>query len=337
MALRKVILIMAVALFFLSACQKAQTSSDSFVVVDIFPADGATSATSRVPIFVRFSQTANSSTVTTNSLDTVCSGSIQLSADGWTECVPLTNPVSTNGRTFQVLPLSDLELKKIYRIKVTANVENPLNAALQTEYVSSGFTRDTRLLVSIALAPENATKSLGSKMNFQAIGTFADSSTDDLSEQMHWTSSDESVATVDLGVMTLNNLGTTKIAARDAYLDIVSNEATLTVTLPTLASIVIEPESPTISVGGSQQFDAKIKLGDMVLPTPISTDYITWFSNDSTIARISNLPSTKGIAEGVSPGTVVITASLTGDATDDMDATTDLTNYKDATTDLTVR
>src|SRR5262249_2519866 len=73
-------------------------------------------------------------------------------------------------------------------------------------------------LPSIALAPANPTVALGQKQQFTATGTLTDNSTEDLTNQVTWTSSDTSVATISnasgsQGLATALATGTTAITA----------------------------------------------------------------------------------------------------------------------------
>src|SRR5581483_9499068 len=51
-------------------------------------------------------------------------------------------------------------------------------------------------LVSLAITPANSIASNGSKQQFTATGTFSDSTTQDITLNVHWSSSSASVATI---------------------------------------------------------------------------------------------------------------------------------------------
>jgi uncharacterized protein YjdB len=73
-------------------------------------------------------------------------------------------------------------------------------------------------LVSVAITPANPTVSNGSTQQFTATGTFSDSTTQDITLNVHWSSSHASVATIanapsTAGLATTAGVGTTTIGA----------------------------------------------------------------------------------------------------------------------------
>ncbi len=77
----------------------------------------------------------------------------------------------------------------------------------------------------------------------------------------------------------------------------------VTVIPPTLVSIAVTPASATILVGGTQQYIATGTYSDN--STQNITNSVTWSSNNTAIATISN----SGLASGSGAGTVGITAT----------------------------
>ena len=75
---------------------------------------------------------------------------------------------------------------------------------------------------------------------------------------------------------------------------------------PTLVSISVTPASPTIAVGGTQQFTATGTYSDG--SNQNLTSAATWASGTTTVATINN----SGLATGVTAGTSNITASVGG-------------------------
>lgn len=94
-------------------------------------------------ISVTFDREMDIGTITTNT-DTSCSGSIQVSKDGFTTCVPMSgSPTPSVGDTvFTITPNNDLETMTVYTIKVTTAVKESGGNVLATEYISS-FTTGT--------------------------------------------------------------------------------------------------------------------------------------------------------------------------------------------------
>jgi uncharacterized protein YjdB len=69
-------------------------------------------------------------------------------------------------------------------------------------------------LTSIALTPANPSIALGESQQFKAVGTFSDGTTETLSNQVAWTSSDVTVAMINAtGAATSSGTGTTTISA----------------------------------------------------------------------------------------------------------------------------
>ena len=81
----------------------------------------------------------------------------------------------------------------------------------------------------------------------------------------------------------------------------------LTVTPATLVSIGVTPANPSIANGLASQFMATGVYTDN--STQDLTAAVAWTSSDPAVATISNASASHGVATGVSPGTVTITAA----------------------------
>jgi trimeric autotransporter adhesin len=95
-----------------------------------------------------------------------------------------------------------------------------------------------RTLVSLALSPLNPSIAKGAVQQFSATGTYSDSSTQDVTTAVTWTSSAASVATIS-NATGANGLATPVAAGQTqitAALGGVSGSTTLTVTSATLVS-----------------------------------------------------------------------------------------------------
>lgn len=75
-----------------------------------------------------------------------------------------------------------------------------------------------------------------------------------------------------------------------------------------LVSIEVTPVNPLVEKGFDIQFTATGIYSDNT--TKDLTDQVVWLSSNGTVATISNEPSTKGLATGVSGGTSEIQAAL---------------------------
>jgi trimeric autotransporter adhesin len=174
---------------------------------------------------------------------------------------------------------------------------------------STNLTVTAATLVSLGVTPANPSLAKGLKSQFTAIGTYTDSSAQNLTAQVQWSSSDPTVATVSnaLGYDGLGvglNPGSVTISAT---LGGISASTVLTVTPATLVSIGVTPANPSIASGLTSQFMATGVYTDN--STQDLTATVAWTSSDPTVASISNASASHGLATGVGPGAVTITAA----------------------------
>jgi hypothetical protein len=170
-------------------------------------------------------------------------------------------------------------------------------------------------LVSIEVAPSAPSVASGTTLQFTATGLYTDNSTQDLTTQVNWTSSDAAVATISSGagsngLATAANTGSTTVSANSGT---VSGEATLTVTDATLVAIEVTPSSPSIASGLTQQFTATGLYSDN--STQDITSRVTWASADGAVATVSNAVGSHGLATAAGVGSTTVSASsgnLTG-------------------------
>ncbi len=175
---------------------------------------------------------------------------------------------------------------------------------------SATFTYTGANLTSIAIAPTNPSIAKGTTQQFTAMGTYSDSTTADITSAVTWQSVTGSVATIDNtagnnGVATGVGTGSTTIKA--SLSAVTSNNATLTVTGAVLTSIAVTPANLQIAKGTTQQFAATGTFSDGSHQD--LTASVTWASGATGVATVSDTAGTKGLATGVSPGTVTITAT----------------------------
>jgi uncharacterized protein YjdB len=190
-------------------------------------------------------------------------------------------------------------------------------------HAGSGLSDNTVLtvtaavLTSIAVTPASPTIALGTTRQFTATGTYSDSSTQDLTTAVTWSSSATGAATISnaggsKGLATSVAAGTTTITAVHAGSGL-SDNTVLTVTPATLTSIAVTPSSPSISIGATQQFTATGTYSDS--STQDLTTAVTWSSSATGVATISNAGGSQGLATGVAGGTATITALHAGSGT----------------------
>lgn len=180
--------------------------------------------------------------------------------------------------------------------------------------VTGSATLTSSPVQAIAVAPITVNVLQGFTQQFTATGTLMDSNTQSLTTWATWNSSSTSVSTISNatgsnGLATALAVGTTNIAA--VFDNVTSSPvAVLTVTQPVLQSIAITPITQSISLGLTQQYRAIASYSDGSMPD--ITSLVTWNASQPSVATISNISSSKGLAISVGQGTTAITASLSG-------------------------
>ncbi len=172
---------------------------------------------------------------------------------------------------------------------------------------SATLTVTNAITTALQVIPPTASLPKGAKLQFQAIATFSDNSSQDVTNQVNWNSSDISVATIDLnGEATAFSEGGSDISAN--FLGVTSNTVLLVVTNATVSSIqvVLNGGSGNLAKGSSVQFNAQAVLSDG--STLDVSSQAAWFSSDQTKVTIN----AQGLATGIAVGTSTISASLNG-------------------------
>jgi len=162
-------------------------------------------------------------------------------------------------------------------------------------------------LASVAVGPQPVSVVRGAALQLQAMGTYSDGSSADVTTQATWTSSVVSVATVSsAGILTGRAVGTATVAAKVSGL---SGQATATVTLPALASIAIQPATADVLPGEVRQLGATATWADGLTETV--TTQVTWTSSDITAVTINSTGLATALV-GAPLGNVTITAAWNG-------------------------
>ena len=187
-----------------------------------------------------------------------------------------------------------------------------ISAAFSGKTGSSTLTVTAATLQSISVTPATPSRPVGITVAFTATGIFTDGTTQDLTTQVMWSSSNTAVATISnatgsKGVATPVAPGTTTIGAT---LGTLSGSTVLTVTSVTLNSITVTPANPSIAKGTTQQFTATGNYSDG--SSFDLTQTVTWASSMTSVATISNAAGTKGRATAADVGTTTISAAFGG-------------------------
>ncbi|MFM2086200.1 MAG: hypothetical protein RLZZ237_1069, partial [Pseudomonadota bacterium] len=157
-------------------------------------------------------------------------------------------------------------------------------------------------LASLAVTPAAATVAIGAGQQFSAIATYSDGSSQDVSAKAAWTSATPASASVNPGT----GLGTGIAAggsAVSATFGGMAATAQLTVTPAVLKTIAIAPLTPSVAIGGTQQFTVTGTFSDG------STHDVTAVSAFASATPATASIAAGGLALGKVAGTAQITAT----------------------------
>ena len=196
----------------------------------------------------------------------------------------------------------------------TVNIQAKQTNAKSVEVISdsSAFEIQSPVLKAMAMTPSSATVPKGLTKSFQVSGTNTDDSSvaSVTSPEITWSSSNESLATVDQqGVVTSVAMGSVTITATKSgtlYKDgsnlVVNASQVLTITAAELNGLTITGGDTSLANGQELQFSVTGKNSDDTDFTPLTSSDVTWFSSDTNVAVIS----ASGYLETRSEGTVDI-------------------------------
>jgi len=176
--------------------------------------------------------------------------------------------------------------------------------------ISNTFTLtvSNATVTALAITPANPSVPKGLTQQFAVTGTFSDASTQDVTLNATWASTDTTVATVSdaagsKGLAQSLAIGSTQISATFGG---ISNTASLTVTAPVLQSIAVSTTTPSLLSLTSGTFQASGVYSD---GTSVDvTSQVAWSSGNTSIATIT----TTGTATALSEGTTSISATYGG-------------------------
>ena len=117
------------------------TDTTAPTISSVSPTINSTNNSPDTTIAVTFSEVMSTGTISTNTADTSCSGSFQLSANSFTSCIKMTTaPTASNsGKTFTATPSDNLSGLTSYKLKITTSVSNTSSNSLASAYISDGF------------------------------------------------------------------------------------------------------------------------------------------------------------------------------------------------------
>ncbi len=174
----------------------------------------------------------------------------------------------------------------------------------------AAVTVSAAALMSILVTPAMASTPVGTTVAMTATGRYTDGTTRDITTQVAWNSTPETVATVSnimgtLGVVTAVSVGTARVTAT---LNGIVGTATISVVAATLQSITVTPANATTTalLRSSYKATGSYSNGTMV---DITTQ-VTWATGNPAIAAISNVAGAQGQLVARTNGTTTVTATL---------------------------
>jgi len=168
------------------------------------------------------------------------------------------------------------------------------------------------ILTALTVDPAVSAIAKGTTVQLSATGDFSDGSTEDLTNQVSWSSGDDAIAHVSnalttKGLVTSIGVGNTSIVAT---LDGIHGPGTVTVTPATLLSITVAPANPSIAKGTTVQLSATGNFTDGSMED--LTSQVSWTSADDTIAQVSDVLTSEGLVTGIGVGETSVIATLDG-------------------------
>ena len=197
-----------------------------------------------------------------------------------------------------------------------------ITAAIGNTLGSTNLTVTGVALTSIAVTPSGSSAPAGTSVQFTAIGTYSDGSTQDLTQGVTWSSTQTAIADISnsagsRGVAFAKAVGSARIAATDPVSG-VSADTGFTVTAAVLRSIAVAPmpqtgtSATTLPAGYSRQYVASGIYSDGSVAD--LTTQVSWTTFAAATATVGDTATNKGLVQGVAAGTTTISATMPGSA-----------------------
>lgn len=212
--------------------------------------------------------------------------------DASTQTLTLTANWQSNDARIATVSQGSVSAKSLGSTQVTASVDD-IAASLP-------ITVTAAELMSLSLSPAKLSINNGLSETFLVTGTYTDQSTQELTNEVLWSSDDSSIAQVEAGVVTGKSVGNTKINATQAN---ISTRGDVTITKALLTNLVATPNVITLPKGGRESIEVIGEYSDQ--SSDILTNQVQYNSQDPNIAMFSN-----GNINALELGSTVITASL---------------------------
>ena len=118
------------------------TDTTAPTISSLSPTDNSTYNSPATTVSATFSKKMATGSVTTNTSDTTCSGSFQLSSDNFTTCSKMseTPSASDNATTFTATPTDNLSGGTTFKLRITTSAKDTYSNSLASTYTTDGFT-----------------------------------------------------------------------------------------------------------------------------------------------------------------------------------------------------
>ena len=147
---------------------------------------------------------------------------------------------------------------------------------------SADLTVTQAVLTNLVVTPISTVVGINGNVQYTATGVFSDSSTQDLTSQVLWTSSNGNFATISAaGLATGVSSGTVQITATSGT---ISGSATLNVTTAKLVSIAITPSNPIVPPHSKIQLTA---VGTFSDNSTLVLSGVSWHTNSAKYAMVN--------------------------------------------------
>lgn len=147
---------------------------------------------------------------------------------------------------------------------------------------TASLTVTSAVLANVVVTPVNTVVGINGNVQYTATGVFSDNSTQDLTSQALWTSSNAAAATISAGGLATGvSSGTTQITAIAGAL---SGSATLNVTTATLQYIEITPSNPIVPPHSKVQLTA---IGHFTDGSQLALSGVSWHTNSARYAMVN--------------------------------------------------
>ena len=170
-----------------------------------------------------------------------------------------------------------------------------ITATVDDISASTSVTCTAAQLQTIHVAPQGLSLAVGLTRSFTATGLYTDSTSQDLTAQLTWSSSDGGVASVsnasgEIGLVRASSEGTTTISATNGTL---TGDAVLTIAPAMLVSLQLSPVLVSLASGLTQQLSARGTFSDGSQRDV--TAQVSWVSSAPAVASVSNAAGTEGL------------------------------------------